>query len=381
MAEKERLKIGIIFNFDPVWMGGITYIQNLVNSLNYLDDQDKPEVFLFYRSDLEKHLELIDYPLFTSIKWVFPKSLKGYLFSWFKQKNLFVSEILNKYPELDGLFPVMDHPVKATGQTRLVCWYADLQHKYYPEFLPKKKRLERNFRIFHALRNSQHLVVSSKAVKNDFKKFFRLPKKLRVHIYRFVSIHDDLSSLSVNEILNKYHLPPKYFMVSNQFHKHKNHEVVLRALLSLKEKGVDIKVAMSGPFLDAPPTTYRQSLKAFIDKYDLWDNIAFLGVLPRNELLLLMKNAQAVIQPSLFEGWSTVIEDAISLQVPVIASSLAVNIEQLGDKGYYFDPHDDQRLVEIISSFPERKSSDMMYEPYEERVKKAAMTFVGIFKD
>ena len=58
----------------------------------------------------------------------------------------------------------------------------------------------------------------------------------------------------------------------------------------------------------------------------------------RAEQLLLMKYAQAVIQPSLFEGWSTVIEDAISLQVPVIASNLPVNIEQLGDRGVYFDP-------------------------------------------
>ena len=49
-----------------------------------------------------------------------------------------------------------------------------------------------------------------------------------------------------------------------------------------------------------------------------------------------MKNAKAIIQPSLFEGWSTVIEDARSLQVPVIATDLTVNIEQLGDKGKYF---------------------------------------------
>jgi hypothetical protein len=35
-----------------------------------------------------------------------------------------------------------------------------------------------------------------------------------------------------------------------------------------------------------------------------------------------MKNATAIMQPSLFEGWSTVIEDAKSLQVPVIASDL-----------------------------------------------------------
>jgi glycosyltransferase involved in cell wall biosynthesis len=49
-----------------------------------------------------------------------------------------------------------------------------------------------------------------------------------------------------------------------------------------------------------------------------------------------MKHAKAVIQPSLFEGWSTVIEDAMAMNQVIIASDLEVNAEQLGENAIYF---------------------------------------------
>jgi hypothetical protein len=45
------------------------------------------------------------------------------------------------------------------------------------------------------LRNSKDLVVSSQAVKDDFLKFYKIPKTLKIHIYHFVSIIDDLPSI------------------------------------------------------------------------------------------------------------------------------------------------------------------------------------------
>ncbi|MCK4990044.1 MAG: hypothetical protein KAS29_06140, partial [Bacteroidales bacterium] len=91
-------------------------------------------------------------------------------------------------------------------------------------------------------------------------------------------------------------------------------------------------------------------------------------------------HSQAVLQPSLFEGWSTVIEDARSLQVPVVASSLAVNQEQLGEGGVYFDPHKPDELVRILKDYPERDLSLTYYEDYPVRVKEAAETLMKIFK-
>ena len=85
---------------------------------------------------------------------------------------------------------------------------------------------------------------------------------------------------------------------------------------------------------------YIESIRSLIEKDKLNDAVSLLGLVPRQEQLSMMKYAQAVIQPSLFEGWSTVIEDAKSLQVPVIASDLPIHREQLGDKGRYFNPED-----------------------------------------
>jgi glycosyltransferase involved in cell wall biosynthesis len=380
MAEKERLKIGILFNFDPIWMGGIIYIQNLIRILNFLDDDEKPEIILFYRPDLKKYIDIIQYPFLQSIEWSFPSTVKGNLLSWMLGENIFVSDILKQHNDLNGLFPVQDHPVETKSKTKLVCWYADLQHKYYPEFFTKRKVFERNFRIKMVLNNSDELVVSSQAVANDFYKFFKIKKDYKFNIFPFASIVDDLCDLNIIEVRKKFNLPVNYYMISNQFAKHKNHEVLLRSLIKLKAKGSDIHFAMTGPFLDAPPTTYRQKLKSIIEENNLQSSISLLGLLSRKEQLLLMKHAQAVIQPSLFEGWSTVIEDAISLQVPVIASSLPVNIEQLGEKGTFFDPHDHNKLAEIISSFPDRNVMDVLYEPYNVRVRKAAKIFVEIFR-
>ena len=380
MAEKERLKIGIIFNFNPVWMGGIIYIQNLIRILNWLDDDEMPEVTVFYRPDLKKYLDSIEYPYLKPVEWTFPAAIKGNLYSWLKGKNLFIDKILKEHSYLDGIFPVDDLPVRSRSTVKIISWYADLQHKYYPDFFSLRKRFERDLRIRLMLRNMDDLVVSSEAVANDFRKFFKIRKSLNLHVFHFSSVIDDFSHLDCDEVRLKYNLPKVFFMVSNQFHNHKNHEIILKALTRLKQSGISVHIAMTGRFREASFSPYMQKLHRIIDENNLSDNISLLGLIPRDEQLLLMKHSKAIIQPSLFEGWSTVIEDAISLQIPVVASSLPVNIEQLGKTGIFFEPHDDKELAEILASFPERNMDDEFYEPYHERVRNAAKTFINVFR-
>lgn len=375
-----RVKLGIVFNFNPIWMGGIIYILNLIRTLDFLEEDEKPEIFLFYRPDLKSFADKIKYPYLHRVSWSFPPVAEGYLKSWLTGKNIFVSEILENY-ELDGLYPLHDYPVKSRSKTKLVSWYADLQHVYYPEFFTRKKRFERTRRIKLILRNTKDLVVSSNAVAEDFRKFFRLRASMKMHVFHFVSVIDDLSHLDIEEVRARYNVPADYFMISNQFHKHKNHRVLLKSIALLKEQGKEVHMAMTGRFPDATHSPYMRELHSLIDENNLKANISLLGVIPRDEQLLLMKNARAVIQPSLFEGWSTVIEDAISLQVPVIASSLPVNIEQLGPDGCYFEPDDYTALAGLLSGFPEREPGKLLYPEYNGRIREAARTFMKIFAD
>ncbi|WP_309640395.1 glycosyltransferase family 1 protein [Flavobacterium sp.] len=377
--ESSRFRLGIIFNFDPRWTGGLIYILNSIKILNFLEDKDKPTVVLFFRPEVQKYIAEIDYPYLEVAPYNYPSIYKGYLFSILKNKNLFVHDLVESQ-KLNAIFPMHDYPVKSKLDAKLVSWYADLQHKYYPHFFPKKRLLERNIRINKILRNSKDLVVSSQAVKDDFLNFYTVPKSIKIHIYHFVSIIDALPSLTSKEIKSKYELPENYYIISNQFQKHKNHLVVFKALAELQKKGVAIHIAITGRFPSDPNSEYMQELHDIVNTNNLKNSISFLGLIPRGDQLLLMKYATAIIQPSLFEGWSTVIEDAKSLQVPVIASDLKVNIEQLAEKGTYFEPHNADQLATILEQYPSRDFSKMLYEPYDNRMKKAAYEFLSVFK-
>lgn len=372
-----RFRLGILFSFSSGWMGGIIYVVNIIKTLNYLDEKEKPEILLFYKPELEQYVNGIDYPYLTTVSRRGPDLTTGHLKSILFRKNYFIRDILAGYT-VDALFPIHDFPVRTKTDTKLIAWWADLQHKYYPEFFSKSQLLVRNIRIRRIMKNCDHLMVSSNAVKEDFKLFFKQSTGMQVHLYHFVSIIENQEELDIEELKIKYHLPDSYFLVSNQFHKHKNHKVTLEAVARLKVKGIKIHLAFTGKFPSAESSPYMTEIHEIIEKNQLHDRVTMLGMISRSEQLLIMRYSQAVIQPSLFEGWSTVIEDAIALQVPVIASSLKVNIEQLGPGNRYFDPHDAVELASILSDYPERNIDDRFYEDHSLRIKRAAKELLAI---
>jgi glycosyltransferase involved in cell wall biosynthesis len=374
-----RTKIGIILNYSPNWMGGVIYIVNIINTLDFLDDEQKPEIWLFYRPDVKKILPEINYSYLNCVEHSFPSIVSGNIRSLILRRNLFIDNIIRQY-SLDTIFPLPDFPVRLRSEVKLVSWWADLQEKYYPEFFSTGQRAGRNIRIKMILRNCDNLVVSSQAVKDDFLRFYKVKPGIKISVFHFVSVVDQRSAADIEEVRAKYNLPVDYFIVSNQFHKHKNHRVVLLALARLKAKGIIKHVAFTGKFPAASDSPYLTELTAIIRDHQLDNQVTMLGVISRNEQLELMKHSQAVIQPSLFEGWSTVIEDAKSLQTPVIASGLKVNIEQLGDTGRYFKPLDYEELASIIEDYPVRNISESIYERYEDRIKKAAKELIEILK-
>lgn len=373
----ERRKIGILFNFSPHWMGGVIYIINIVKMLNYLDDEEKPEVYLFYRADLKKFVSEIHYPFLKNIEWPFPSIIKGNIMSIFLRKNVFIDKILHDYSP-EAIFPMHDFPVKTITSVNLVAWWADLQEKYYPEFFTRIQRWGRSIRTGLILKNCDNLVVSSQAVLDDFVKFYKLKDDHKINIFHFVSVIEDLETIKIDDLKTRYHLPDEYFIVSNQFHKHKNHRIILQSLAKLKEMGIRKHIAFTGKFPDVENSLYLKELRKIIDESNINDQVTFLGVISRSDQLQLMRYSQAVLQPSLFEGWSTVIEDAKSLQVPVVASNLKVNYEQLSDNGVYFDPHKPEELTHILKNYPKRNLNDVYYEDYSKRVTKAAKTLLRI---
>ena len=61
-----------------------------------------------------------------------------------------------------------------------------------------------------------------------------------------------------------------------------------------------------------------------------------------------MKNARFIVQPSLCEGWGTVLEDAKVLDKSVLLSDIPVHREQKNEKCILFDPHRPEELADLI---------------------------------
>jgi glycosyltransferase involved in cell wall biosynthesis len=380
--QSNRFRIGIIFNFTQGWLGGVYYYQNIIKALDYLEDSEKPELIIFYNKDYEDHLKEIQYPYLQLIPWKFVSVYKGYFFSFIKRKNIFIEEMIDAY-KLKGIYPVNDNPVaKIKGVQNAVgaAWFPDLQHKFFPEFFDKKRLWLRELRLKITLKNATDLVVSSNDTVNHFKQFYNIPKSLRLHVLQFVSILDTSNTDEIEKVKALYKIPDNYFIVSNGFLKHKNHFTVLKALKVLKQRGHLVHIVFTGRMEVYADSSYLNQLRNFIQENDLTQQVSLLGVIPRKDQICIMKYAKAVLQPSMFEGWNTTIEDAKSLQLPVIASAIAVHKEQLGEKGFYFDPEDENDLAEILIKYSNTNPTPF-YGNYEERIKCFARDFIKIFQN
>jgi glycosyltransferase involved in cell wall biosynthesis len=170
-------------------------------------------------------------------------------------------------------------------------------------------------------------------------------------------------------VRRKFNINSKYYFCSNQFWAHKNHKVIFEALCILKKQDKDIIVVFSGKESDYRNPNFFNELKDYIKENKIEHQVKFLGFIDREEQLLLMKHSIAVIQPSLFEGWSTVVEDAKAMNQHIIISSIAVHKEQLTSNMTYFEPNNSQELANIMLKYndkmPIKKENDYNLNKYK----------------
>jgi len=74
-------------------------------------------------------------------------------------------------------------------------------------------------------------------------------------------------------------------------------------------------------------------------------------MIPYSDLSALMRVCTALVNPSLFEGWSTTVEEARVMGTPMLLSDIAVHKEQMHTQAVYFNRYDAQFLADILAGF------------------------------
>lgn len=91
------------------------------------------------------------------------------------------------------------------------------------------------------------------------------------------------------------------------------------------------------------------------------------------------------MQPSLFEGWSSFVEEARALGLPALLSDIPVHREQNPPGAKYFDPHDPEQLAGLLDAWddelPVHRPIDACRQDHQQRLVSAARDFAGIAEE
>jgi glycosyltransferase involved in cell wall biosynthesis len=213
--------------------------------------------------------------------------------------------------------------------------------------------------------------------QNDFNHIYH-NNELKQYVLQF-AVNSKPFPEQVAACLSRYDIEQPYFICSNQFWKHKNHLTVLRALAKLRVTHPEVLVVFTGKEYDYRNPTYFEEFSALRQELELHEQTKNLGFISREDQLTLMQAAVAVVQPSLFEGWSTVVEDAKSMSVPLVASSISVHQEQLADYGakLFFAPEDAAELKRCMVQVLDGNLAAKPYA-YKQNLLSFAQNFMNI---
>jgi glycosyltransferase involved in cell wall biosynthesis len=217
----------------------------------------------------------------------------------------------------------------------------------FPELFP-----EANYQWTHQLYDiagqANLIITISQTSKKDIVDYLDIsPSKIEI-------VNNGVSHLPVNENYEQ-NLPKEYFVYLGSYDPHKNLNVILEALT--EEKAKNFHLVMIGS---------NSECKPYVEELGIKDRVHFLGRLSDADIGFVLKNAIALLFPSLYEGFGLPPMEAGLLRVPSICSNKPTMTEFLDGVVLYADPFDEKSWLKQMKKIREQtvreKFSALVYE-------------------
>jgi glycosyltransferase involved in cell wall biosynthesis len=355
----DRKRIGLIYVYDENWIAGAYYIENIVFALNTLPENLKPLLVIYtHNKNLfnqlkdkteYEHLEFKNTYLKYNIIENFINKIGRFVF----KKNLILKGPPSSDFKFDFVFPNPEgYYYYKTDADKKVYWIPDFQEDHLPNFFSGQEVIRRKICQLKVAQEAKTVVFSSKDSYNDFVRLY--PASLAKKVVLPFAVRGNRKKPGkdiIQETLKKYNIEGDYFIVPNQLYIHKNHKTVLLAIKELIKDLPAVQIVFTGKEQDPRFPNYPSEIKLMADELNINKQAKFLGFIPQNDLDNLITDAHAIIQPSLSEGWNTAIEEAKLFNKFIIASDIAIHLEQLEkypNKTFFLkmDPLDLARKIE-----------------------------------
>jgi glycosyltransferase involved in cell wall biosynthesis len=369
------------------WLGGFYYLVNLARAVATLDASERPDVRAFVpmddprlpRAELDGVAAVTEFPEGDPRRDL-PVRVRNRLrrFVALTTGATWGIEAALADAPVDVLFPSWG---LAPGTAAVeIPWIYDLQHVQLPENFSQRERERRDAVFRDMVGRARLVVVSSEDAARRLGEAF---PGGRVRVLRFTTVPDSswtegdpASAAAAHGIAGRYALLP------NQLWVHKNHGVAFEAIRLLRDHGTDVTLVCTGPDVDGRHPGYVEKLRDYLRTHRLEQRVRILGAVPRHDYVQLLRGAATVVQPSLYEGWSSTVEDARALGKRLVLSDLPVHREQDPEGAIFFPPHSPEALRDALADALEQPplvpSDEDALARQAERVRAYGLSFVAI---
>ena len=338
--------VGFVLNgAGPNWVGGSNYLSNLLLALDGLQSP-RISTTLIAAPSLTEH-DLKRFPASRVIRSDMfmprsPRRLLGKLSERVLARNLPI-EYFCRHHAIDILSHVT--PLGRRSAVPTIAWIPDFQERYLPAFFSADELARRAAGYRQIADQATMVILSSEDARSDLLTLY--PEIAdRTRVLHFAAGFGERHEVGrAADIIEKYRLPTRYFHLPNQLWAHKNHVVAIEAVRLLQARGVEGTIVCTGHLEDYRNPDFYRTITAKIADSGVGDRFRIEGLVPYGDVQALLAHSIAVINPSLFEGWSTTVEEAKSLGKRVLLSDIAVHREQAPARGTFFATDDPAALA------------------------------------
>lgn len=264
------------------------------------------------------------------------------------------------------------------SKTKSVVTIHDMIFLRHPEFYKPIDRWIYFNKVKFAVNNVDRIIAISNQTKNDLVDTFKLSEDKIDVVYQSCNevFYQKRTEEELAQVKNKWSLPEHFLLYVGALNGNKNVMIILKALARLKSE-LDLPLVVVGH-----GDTYKSKLREFANKHEISNKLIFASERANPtpyELSSFYQLASVFIFPSLYEGFGIPILEARFSGTPVIASNSSC-LEEAGEQdSYYFDPHNEEQLSELIlqvllktnhtirvsDKFTLKGSTDQIYSIYQ----------------
>lgn len=253
--------------------------------------------------------------------------------------------MLTRWMKADLLFCPFTLPIFTLASVPIISVIYDLQYLYYPEFFSGREIQEREHNFHHASNMAAYVTCISDYVRQTVLDNSELsPERVRtIHL----NASQFVDNLSDNEEILSAHglIHNEYWLYPANFWQHKNHQVLLTAfgIYRSRHPNSRLKLVCTGT-----PNERLKDLQHYTKLMQLEDWVIFPGYLSHGQFLTVLKNAYALVFPSLYEGFGMPVLEAMAAGKPVICSNVTSLPEISGDAALLFDPRKPDEIAQAM---------------------------------